>query len=84
MVPLQGTLTGVAFGRLSYGKVAGLMRPFQVPIHAAGIPLAGWIFDRSGNYDDAFLLFGMAYVLAIAAVTFFRATPAAIPESPLR
>lgn len=75
MVPLQGTLTGLAFGRLSYGKVAGLMRPFQVPIHATGIPFAGWIFDRTGSYDTAFAVFACAYLLALATITLFRPGP---------
>lgn len=66
MVPLQGTLTGRVFGRLSYGKAAGLMRPVQTPLHILGPPLAGWVFDKNGNYELAFAIFAAAYVLAIA------------------
>jgi len=68
MVPLQGTLLGSLFGRSSFGKVMGLIRPVQVPIHAIGIPFAGFVFVRLGSYDAAFQVFVIAYALALAAL----------------
>lgn len=67
MVPLQGAMLATAFGRISFGKAMGLMRPFQVPIHALGVPFAGFAFERTGSYDLAFQVFAVAYALAIAA-----------------
>jgi len=64
VIPLQGTVVGSAFGRLSFGKVVGLMRPVQVPIHAVGIPLAGFIHDATKSYEVAFWVYLGVYVLA--------------------
>ncbi len=72
LVPIQGALIGRFFGRLSYGKVAGLMRPIQIPFHALGAPLAGRVFDSTGSYDLAFAVFGAAYVLALVTTATFR------------
>ncbi len=68
MVPLHGTMVGEVFGRASFGKALGLMRPFQVPIHAAGIPFAGIVFERTGHYTFAFQTFVGAYALAITVL----------------
>jgi MFS family permease len=64
-VPLHGSVTARAFGRLSFGKAMGLLRPVQIPIHMLGVPLAGWIFDATGSYDLAFRIFAGFYVAAI-------------------
>ncbi|MDJ0788241.1 MAG: MFS transporter [Myxococcota bacterium] len=80
MVPLQSTLVGETFGRVSFGKALGLMRPFQVPIHAMGIPFAGIVFERAGTYTFAFQVFVATYVLAIAMVVWLgRSRPAREP-----
>lgn len=70
MVPLQGTLVATTFGRSSFGKAMGLIRPFQVPIHAAGVPFAGFVFVETGSYGPAFLVFAGAYLLALGALLF--------------
>ncbi len=71
-VPLQGAITGIAFGRLSFGKVMGLLRPVMVPLHAIGVPFAGWVYDRTGSYDLAFQFFVLVFVVASAAVSTLR------------
>ena len=72
VIPLQASVAGAAFGRLSFGKVAGLLRPVQVPIAALGVPLAGWIYDAAGSYDVAFRLFAGVYVAAALLVAGLR------------
>jgi MFS family permease len=72
LIPLWGALIGAGFGRQAFGRVMGLMSPVMLPIHVAGIPYAGWIFDRTGSYDIAFSTFLVAYGLAIAAILFLR------------
>ncbi len=57
MVPLWGAAVGAVFGRDRFGRVMGLMRPVMLPIQTIGVPLAGWLYDRQGNYDQAFLIF---------------------------
>ncbi len=75
VIPLQGAITGIAFGRLSFGKVSGLLRPFMVPMTALGVPLAGWIYDRTASYDRAFQLFVALYLLAALAALALRLGP---------
>jgi len=72
MVPLSATLTGQSFGRLSFGKALGLLRPFQVPLNAAGPWLGGVIFDVTGSYAWAFWIYGGAIVVAAGAISLLR------------
>jgi MFS family permease len=72
VVPLQGAVTAQSFGRLSFGKAMGLLRPVQIPIHMLGVPLAGWIFDTTGSYDLAFEIFAGFYVVGILCVGALR------------
>jgi MFS family permease len=72
VVPLQSALCGMAFGRLSFGQVLGLMRPVQVPLHALGIPLAAWIHDATGSYAIVFRIFLGVYVVSAVAIGALR------------
>jgi MFS family permease len=76
VIPLHGAVTGLAFGRLSFGSALGLMRPAQFTVGLIGVPLAGWIFDTTGSYDLAWKFFCGVYVVAsllIAALNVRRA-----------
>jgi len=57
MVPMQATLISETFADDRFATAMGLMRPVKVPFSAIGVPLAGWIFDRTGSYRLAFHLF---------------------------
>lgn len=72
VVPLQGAVTGLAFGRLSFGKALGLMRPVQFLIQPIGVPLAGWIYDTTGGYDLAWKFFFGMYVAASLLIVALR------------
>ncbi len=69
IVPLLATLTAAAFGPEVFPRASGLMRPFMLPLTASGVPLAGWLFDRFGNYNAAFMTFAGAYAAAMVIVT---------------
>lgn len=75
VVPLHGAVTAEFFGRLSFGKAMGLLRPVQIPIHMLGVPLAGWIFDTTGSYDIAFQIFALFYLAAIGCTAALRPGP---------
>jgi MFS family permease len=72
VIPLWGALIGAGFGRQAFGRVMGLMGPAMLPIHVLGIPYAGWIYDRTGNYEIAFFTFVGIYVLATAVLLLLR------------
>ena len=44
----------------------------MLPIHIFGIPYAGWIYDRTGSYQTAFVTFLGVYALAMIATLFLR------------
>ena len=68
VVPMQGAIVGAAFGRDSFGKVLGAMRPPMSIIHLFGVPFAGWIFDITGSYEPAFITFLILYLLTALIV----------------
>jgi len=81
IVPLQGAVTGRAFGRFSFGEVAGLMRPVQVPLNMIGIPLAAWIHDATGSFEGAFGIFLGVYVVSATIISLLRVPP--VPGAPI-
>lgn len=72
VVPLQGALVGQMFGRNRFGKAMGRLRPAMFPLQIIGVPLAGWVYDTTGSYDPAFMIFLGLYVLAALAALGFR------------
>jgi MFS family permease len=72
MVPLSGAIIGAAFGRHRFGRMMGMMNPLMLPIRVLGIPYAGWIYDRTGSYEIAFLTFICLYAVSILVLGFLR------------
>lgn len=70
IVPIHGSLVSALFGQAGFGYIMGLMRPAMLPLMVTGIPFAGWIYDTHGNYDIAFKVFLVMYLLAAIAVSF--------------
>lgn len=68
VVPMQGAVVGAAFGRESFGRVLGAMRPPMAILHLAGTPFAGWVYDVTGNYRPAFFTFLALYLLTALIV----------------
>jgi len=66
---LQATVVGEVFGRGHYGAIAGRMSPVIVTLQALGVPLLGWIRDRSGSYHAAFALVLASIVVAAACIS---------------
>jgi MFS family permease len=72
VVPMQGAVVGAAFGRESFGRVLGAMRPPMALIHLLGTPFAGYVYDVTGSYKPAFLTFLVLYVIAAVVVLALR------------
>ncbi|MEX0942020.1 MAG: MFS transporter [Pseudomonadales bacterium] len=68
IVPMQSAIVGVVFGRASFGRVLGAMRPPMAAIQMIGVPFAGWMYDTTGNYQPAFITFLGLYLLAALVV----------------
>lgn len=69
MLPVWGAILAAVFGLASYGRVMGLMQPLITLCIMPGFPLTGYLFDRSGSYDTAFMMFiGVLVVAALALV----------------
>ena len=72
IVPMQGAVVGAAFGRESFGRVLGAMRPPMAIIHLLGVPFAGWVYDSTGTYEPAFLTFLVLYAVTTLVVLGIR------------
>ncbi len=70
IVPIHSSIVSALFGQEGFGYIMGLMRPAMMPLMVSGIPFAGWIFDKTGNYDLAFQIFLGLYALAAIAISF--------------
>jgi MFS family permease len=56
LLPLLGLIFGARFGVASFGRVMGLVM-LSLTVGSAGPLLAGWLYDLTGSYDAAFMLF---------------------------
>lgn len=66
------------FGRKSFGSIAGFSRLFITPVGVLGPIYAGWIYDTTGSYTDAFVQ--LAIMLGVSAVLAFFIFPPRPPD----
>jgi MFS family permease len=67
-LPLWSYLTARVFGTAHVGRVFGLMNVVTMPFSLLAPPMMGAIFDRTGAYDDGFILYiclGLAALLMV-------------------
>ncbi len=81
VMPMTPVLRARYFGRKSFGTIAGWSRALTIPVGVVGPVLAGWIYDVTGSYEIAFVLF--AVTLGISAVVMIFARPPKPPQSHL-
>jgi MFS family permease len=77
-LPLWSYLTARVFGTVHVGRVFGLMYVVTMPFSLLAPPMMGAIFDRTGAYDDGFILYiclGLAALLLVPKLR-VAATPA--------
>ena len=77
--PVINSLLGDYFGRLSYGRIAGLTFTFSTPLAMISPIIVGLVVDMQGNYQHSLLV--LALVTAISATLFFLARR---PPDPVR
>ncbi|MEE8174555.1 MAG: MFS transporter, partial [Dehalococcoidia bacterium] len=72
MFALEPLLISEYFGLTSFGAIYGGLWVFVSIGFAAGPPLAGYIFDVTGSYDLAFILFMATTLVAMALFLFLK------------
>ena len=65
------------FGPGGFGANYGWMLLFSYLGSAAGPPFAGYIFDRTGSYNGAFITFLVAYLASVVCLLLARRLRAA-------
>jgi len=65
---LQASLVAEAFGRLHYGAIYGRLTPFVMVAQAIGIPLTGYLRDRTGSWEPAMAGIVAASLIAVVLV----------------
>lgn len=71
-LPLWSYLTARVFGTTHVGRVFGLMNVVTMPFSLLAPPMMGAIFDRTGSYDDGFILYICLGVAALLMVPRLR------------
>lgn len=72
MMPVWGAAIAAIFGLASYGRVLGWSRAVMTPISMVFPIGAAWIFDRTGSYNWAWILFAALLVLAFVVTLWLR------------
>jgi MFS family permease len=72
VVPMQGALVAKVFGRARFGQALGMLRPGMFPLQIIGVPLAGGMYDVTGSYTLAFVVFIVLYLIAAVLALAFR------------
>lgn len=57
MLPVWGAILAWLFGAKNFGQVMGQMNPVIVPMYLLAPLLTGIIYDQTGSYRSAFILF---------------------------
>jgi nitrate/nitrite transporter NarK len=68
------------FGRKAYGRVQGLATIISAPVSFAAPIFTGWIYDSTGKYTIAFILFTVLTGLSAFTLLFARVPKPLPPE----
>jgi len=77
--PLYLLILARFFGRKAYGSIHGSTNLIRAPIQFASPIYAGWVYDTTGSYMTAFVVFAVTAALATAVMLF--AHPPKTPEN---
>lgn len=50
MLPIWSAMIARLFGAADYGRVMGMMSPFNVTANIIAVPFTGFLYDRTGSY----------------------------------
>ena len=74
---LRAAMMAEHVGRRRFGAITAVMALASVAPSAVGPVVAGWLYDRAGNYD---LAFGLATLCMVAATVMVLITPTSASE----
>lgn len=63
-VPLRLTIGGRYFGRKAFASIQGVSSLFTAPVAFLAPVYAGWIYDTTGSYINAFIVFAVLATFA--------------------
>lgn len=72
VMTVQEVIWAEYFGRLTLGRIRSVAMPFTIASSAGGPVFAAWVFDATGSYRGAFLLFILTYLVAAALISLAR------------
>ncbi|MFC1953689.1 MFS transporter [Chloroflexota bacterium] len=72
VAPLDIIVRGRYFGRKAYGSIAGSSSMFTAPFGVAAPIFTGWVYDTTGNYITALIVFALLFVLTAILLFFIR------------
>jgi sugar phosphate permease len=72
MFAVEPLMVSKYFGLTSFGAIYGGLWALEAAGWAGGAPLAGYIFDVTGSYDLAFIVFIAATLLAMALISLVK------------
>jgi MFS family permease len=65
---LRPSLPRDFFGRMNFGSIFGLLMGISMLGNVIGPPLAGWVFDNRGSYQNIWLVFAGLAAVALVSV----------------
>lgn len=82
LASLMPTIRGEFFGRKSFATIGGAMGPITTLGTISGPVFAGYVFDTTGSYQIAMLVFAAGTVVALVLTFFLKRPefPGSIPE----
>jgi cyanate permease len=78
--PIRLSMGGRFFGRKAFASILGSTMLVTAPVSMVSPVYAGWVYDSTGSYNNAFLLFAVLLGVAAILVSFVR--PPRAPDEP--
>jgi len=71
-IPIYIAMRGEYFGRKAFATIGGLMQMFLMIPTVIGPIFAGYVYDATGSYYIAFVLFALLYLVGAGVIVFAR------------
>jgi len=71
-IPVYIAMRGEYFGRKAFATIQGLMQMFLIIPTVVGPIFAGYVYDSTGSYYNAFLIFALLYIVGAGVIFFAR------------